>query len=674
MRGRLAGAAPAHLPKGHPVNNLAITWLSNAPWAGTGYGTQTDQATKRMVADGHAVAISSNYGLEAMETEWEGVHIFPRGAEAYSNDVVGPNFRKWSKSHPDLTPALFVLFDAWVLKGPTWDQVPHHIWTMVDHLPVPPEVMKRLANPLCTPISVTRFGQTEIERQGKQSPYIPMAIDTNLYQPTDAFIADGREMTGRAFMGFDEDTFVVSIINANKGQMPARKAWGENLLAFSIFAQRHDDVRLYLHTERFGSMQGVALDPLLKAVGLTEGRHFKFVNQYTQHTGIPNEVMAALYTSSDVLLASTLGEGFGLTVLEAQGCGTPVIVNDFSAQPELVGEGWLTDNQPWWDPMQMAWFATPQVPSIVEALEAAYQRGRGRSEKARAKALEYDADRVFAENWRPYLAQIAEAANADPVTHPMAARSWRLNDEREPRLTIYIPAYKRASVVDLAKSLAPQLTADVEVIISDDDPEGTYGEALRQVFVGTTARVEYQYRGYRLGGNENLLRGLSDGSGEWVWQISDDDLALPGAVAGILQAIDATKADRLIVLTPEADTPLAGIVGTAEEIAAHDPGLLIAATLITANVLRRSALDIGLGRECMDTLYGCSYANTSCNLIEVLPDPVFRVGTGNVGQYVAQTKPDFDHLTAWRDLIESGYYLTWTDEFLSWNFVAKALA
>ena len=148
------------------------------------------------------------------------------------------------------------------------------------------------------------------------------------------------------------------------------------------------------------------MDFLAKACGL-KPEQYRFVNQHAMHNGIPNEAMAAIYTATDVLLASTLGEGFGLTVLEAQACGTVAVVNNFSAQPELLGEGWLTEGQPYWDGAQLAWFNTPNIPSIVDGLEAAYARGKGRSDKARQHALKYDADRVWAEYWRPYLASLA---------------------------------------------------------------------------------------------------------------------------------------------------------------------------------------------------------------------------------------------------------------------------
>jgi len=114
--------------------------------------------------------------------------------------------------------------------------------------------------------------------------------------------------------------------------------------------------------------------------------------------------MAAIYSRSDVLLSATAGEGFGLPVLEAQACGTPVIVSNFSAQPELVGDGWVAQVQPQWNPTQLEWFSTPLVPSIVEGLEKAYERGPYKlSEQAVEFAKQYDADKVFDDGWVPLL-------------------------------------------------------------------------------------------------------------------------------------------------------------------------------------------------------------------------------------------------------------------------------
>lgn len=54
--------------------------------------------------------------------------------------------------------------------------------------------------------------------------------------------------------------------------------------------------------------------------------------------------LVKIYNAADVLIAPSLYEGFGLTVLEAMACGTPVIVANTSSLPEVVGEaGVLVD-------------------------------------------------------------------------------------------------------------------------------------------------------------------------------------------------------------------------------------------------------------------------------------------------------------------------------------------
>ena len=46
--------------------------------------------------------------------------------------------------------------------------------------------------------------------------------------------------------------------------------------------------------------------------------------------------LAAYYSMADILLSLSTGETFGMTMAEAYGCGTPVIVYDNTAQPEIV--------------------------------------------------------------------------------------------------------------------------------------------------------------------------------------------------------------------------------------------------------------------------------------------------------------------------------------------------
>lgn len=56
---------------------------------------------------------------------------------------------------------------------------------------------------------------------------------------------------------------------------------------------------------------------------------------------VPPEDMPALYTLADVYAHVSLYEGFGFTVLEAQGCGAPVLNSTASCMPEVGGDAAL---------------------------------------------------------------------------------------------------------------------------------------------------------------------------------------------------------------------------------------------------------------------------------------------------------------------------------------------
>lgn len=384
--------------------NIAGCWVSNAPWAPTGYGTQTKQVVSRMIADGHDIAVAANYGLEATQTNIDGIEVFPKGMDAYSNDVVYPYFVDWKRQHPDGKPYVFTLYDCWVFQGAKWDEMPVVSWVPIDHTPVPPRVAQFLIKDNVRPVAMSKFGVDQLNRAGIDCDYIPHAIDTNLMKPTANYYTSTGARTGRQIINVPRDAFVVGIVNANKGTAPVRKAFAEQLLAFSIFAADKPDAVLYLHTERFGSYGGIAIDPIINAVGLRP-EQYQFVNQYQNMIGIPDEAMAVIYSALNVLLAPTLGEGFGITVIEAQACGVPVIVSDFSAQPELVGDGWKIPGQPLWDAAQQAWFQIPNIQSIVNALNEAYERKNEKTSQDARKFIvdNYNADTVYNEMWRPLL-------------------------------------------------------------------------------------------------------------------------------------------------------------------------------------------------------------------------------------------------------------------------------
>jgi hypothetical protein len=385
-----------------------VLWVSNAPWAATGYGQQTAQVVPRLKADGIEIAIAANYGQEASTQNWAtnagDVKVYPRGWESWSNDVISAHMLNWHSKQPDADALIMTLFDTWVFKGQKWSDWKVASWTPIDHYPIPPDVLAWSKQSFVKPIAMSKFGKSLFDNLGVESFYVPHAIE-KVFKRTEKTIYQGQEVNSRDLLNISSDKFVVGMNAGNKGVAPNRKAFGENLLAFSVFAKKHDDVVLYLHTDPHGGMGGINLLQLIQAVELPPEK-VVFVDSYTLRTGFTQELMACMYSGLDVLLATSYGEGFGIPIIEAQSCGVPVIASNFAASAELVGDGWLVDGQALWDAMQKSWFHIPSVPHIIDSLEQAYNRGRKVSDKAIKFAQAYDADLIYKTNWKPTLKAI----------------------------------------------------------------------------------------------------------------------------------------------------------------------------------------------------------------------------------------------------------------------------
>jgi glycosyltransferase involved in cell wall biosynthesis len=245
---------------------------------------------------------------------------------------------------------------------------------------------------------MSKFGLQQINKAGIEGHYIPHSIDTKVFKQSDKI--DGLSVS--EYMGFGEDRFVVGMNAANKSSgILHRKAYSENLMAFAMFARKHPDAMLYIHADAT-SQHGWNLMALGQLLGIPVD-NMTFPDPLAYRYGMPQSTLAGIYSSWDVMLATSYGEGFGIPTVEAQACGVPVIVSNFAASPELVGDGWVIGGQPLYDPAQHSFWHIPSVPEIAEALEQAYAKGKGKSAKAVEFAQAFDHEKVWQENWMPVL-------------------------------------------------------------------------------------------------------------------------------------------------------------------------------------------------------------------------------------------------------------------------------
>jgi glycosyltransferase involved in cell wall biosynthesis len=385
---------------------MKIAWYSNAPWAGTGYGQQTDIFTELLAADGHDVAILANYGLNGAPRGWKNMPVYPGGYDMWANDVLSLHSRHHFNESNGL---ILTLCDVWVIKNPALKQMPMASWVPIDHTPIPPKVAQFFHEYNAHPIAMSKFGLAELQNLGFDSSYVPHGIDTDVFRPVTEI--GGRSV--REVLGLPKDAFVVGMNAANKGSQKIRKSFPQVFLAFAMFQRKRPDAILYLHTEKFGHSAGVDLIRLAQACGVPEDS-IMYTDQYAYRMGLKPELLAAMYSAFDVLASPSMGEGFGIPVVEAQACGVPVIVSDATAQPELCGSGWTVGGVPDWDEAQASWFHLPDVFEIAAAMDEAYE-GHGDREKARQFALQYHRTTVYRDYWVPTLERLAKMVELPSV-------------------------------------------------------------------------------------------------------------------------------------------------------------------------------------------------------------------------------------------------------------------
>jgi len=379
---------------------MKFAWHSNAPWAATGYGNQTKLFVPRLKELGHDIAVIAFWGLEGGLIKWDGVPIYPKGKHPYGVDVLSAH------THHFGTNVAITLIDAWVMQPEAMQSTLWIPWFPVDMYPLPAAVV-RTARRAFERIVFSKYALEQVENAGLSAYYVPHGIDTKEFKPE-------NQINARELLQWPKDAFIVGMVAANKG-MPSRKAFSYQIEAFANFKKRHSDAILYLHTVKgeHGENEGMNIPEFCNYLGLRPDLDVMFVEQYQNAFGFLNEeYMNTIYNAMDVHMLVSMGEGFGIPIVEAQATGCPVIVGDWTAMSELCFSGWKvpeSESDKWWTPLA-AYQYVPRVGAIEDALEQAYRMKGNQDYRKRARkgALAYDADKVTQKYWKPVLEDIEE--------------------------------------------------------------------------------------------------------------------------------------------------------------------------------------------------------------------------------------------------------------------------
>jgi glycosyltransferase involved in cell wall biosynthesis len=401
---------------------MKILIHSNAPWMPTGYGKQTALLIPRLLAGGHKVVVSCVSGLNGAEisfpvprpdpvtggTMTTHVRCLPAGQFSFGVDTLPAYI---ADEEPDLT---LLIMDCRML-GPVADQLaslPGKLaaWVPSDTSPLSRPELAFLSVSKAHPIAMTRFAEKLMFAEGLAPSYVPHMTDTQVFKPDNSsdypdVLAEARREDRRE-LGIPAEAFVVGMVAANHDAV--RKGFPEQFEAFRRFRSSNLRAHLVVHTvgrtDRGHDLYQMAAD-----IGLDENA-ISFAPPMPQLTGrIDDKHMAKLYRSFDILSLCSYGEGFGVPLIEAQACGTPVVTTEFGAMAELGELGFVVDSEPYWNPVHKAWWGRPSVQMIADGYMY-YAKSDGGSDAYRRRlrewSLNYDVDNVYQGAWCPLLERL----------------------------------------------------------------------------------------------------------------------------------------------------------------------------------------------------------------------------------------------------------------------------
>lgn len=317
------------------MDGLRILWKSNSPHVGSGYGVQANSLLPRLAQHPNIeeISIFGCYGIQGGLVELPvGRYIpgvnpvsmlhYPIGEDKWGNDVV------WQHAKHFDAHVVITLMDAWVHNenygygGFLW--IPY---APVDHEPIPPQVLDRLRKAY-HPVAYSQHADKLFQEAGLDHHYIPHGVETKIFRPYDK----GGKLQAKRWLGFEDEHFLIGTVAANRG-WPNRKGYPELFEAFSIFRESHPDARLAAHTDiqdnRYG---GINLTMLADMYGIAD--YVRFSLRYNELLGLTPREMCRYYNAFDVFCLPSMGEGFGIPLIEAQACfpaDTPIVAKDVLA-------------------------------------------------------------------------------------------------------------------------------------------------------------------------------------------------------------------------------------------------------------------------------------------------------------------------------------------------------
>lgn len=318
----------------------------------TGFGQVASNIMQRLNATGKyeitVVGINYDPAIDIDLNRWPG-RIIPAVtvSDMYNIDVYGRQkfLNELGKGKYDL---VFIIQDTFIIQtiveqiNETRNALEHKFATImyypIDAAPKK-EWIEQCVSQIDFPVPYTNYARKESVAVWPEVADLlqePIYHGTNLkdFYPIEdkAVIKDFRH---QYFNGEADDAFLITNVNRNQ----PRKDVMRSLMILSELKKRgHKNAKMYLHMAHEDSGGNILVMANHFGLSLNDDFILPSPKAFTVNQGLPIEVINLIYNASDMVLSTTLGEGWGLSITEAMATKTPLVVPNNTSLTEMCAD------------------------------------------------------------------------------------------------------------------------------------------------------------------------------------------------------------------------------------------------------------------------------------------------------------------------------------------------
>lgn len=359
------------------MNKKRVLYCGECSYIKSGYGAYSRELLSRLQATGkYEIAELGAFGLINQKEDecitWKyyanGIEkTDPRNKDYSSNPANMSGAWRFEKVLLDFKPDTVITWrdpwvDAFISESPFRNHF-NFIWMpTTDSIPIKQEFadMYSRADIL---LAYNDWSLEQLKKIGLKNVYksAPPCVNQNVFIPAT------NKSEHKKSLGIDENSLIVGTVMRNQ----QRKLFPDLMMAFNLFLDKckqednkelADRTYLYLHTS-YPDNSCWDIPLLIKENNLgnkvlmtylCKNCHGSFISFFQDArtlcphcnnvsavmpsvgNGVTDEVLAGIYNIFDVYVQYSTNEGFGIPLIEAAGCGVPVIGVNYSAPEDIV--------------------------------------------------------------------------------------------------------------------------------------------------------------------------------------------------------------------------------------------------------------------------------------------------------------------------------------------------